>query len=276
METNDEKDECLYVCKRCGEECKSKANIKAHLTKGRMCPALIMNIPREHLLEMFNEYEKLLKDYPSYCVSCFKIFPHRQAKHRHTFVCTKDINTENQQLVTSFLERYHTIHKSLFGEMVPGLISFGDDIRYRDVLDDLGYEFIYFNLNACDLVTLAEGVFFGTIAKFKCVRFDANTLKFTVYKKGFWIGATKNEVLEYIYESALLILRTFRMWYRDTLDPIQGESRVYSETKHTRVAYFLDEGHEDSKDRTKVLIMHMFLAQNEFFARHLGLSGQSH
>lgn len=252
-----------FICKRCGDEFKTKAILKAHWTKKLTCDPLITNTSPNKLVELLEDYDKSLKDRPKHCETCFKIFTNRSSKTRH--VCVEDEGDidMNKNFIVEYEEKIRAKKTMIYGKLEPDLISFGDNIRYGDIIGPLGYDFLYMQLMACDIVTLVEAMFLGSIPRLQCIRFDPIKHVFSVYKKGFWVIASKEEVLDYMHEYALVVLRSFRLLYRDYEKESNGEASLYEQTRRSHVSDFLDDVYESVEDRNKKSIMRLFLRQEK-------------
>lgn len=254
-----------FTCKRCGDEFKTKATLKSHWSKKTTCDPDITNTSTAKLNEMLDDYDNAIKERPKYCETCFRIFVNRSSKARHACVTQTDQETEaDKKTIRDYEAALKAKRIAIYGEVIPDLISFGDNIHYGDIIGALGYDFLYMQLMACDVVTLVEAMFFGEIARLKCIRFDSIKHLFTVYKKGYWVPASKDEVLDYMHEYALVVLRSFRLLYRDYEKEASGVASLYEQTRRTHVADFLDDMYENVEDHNKKSIMRLFLrTQNQ-------------
>lgn len=246
----EEQDEIQIICKRCGEDFKRKDTLRNHWMKKKPCQPHIYDLSCVHLMRVLYAYEQCVKQMPRYCTQCYKVFEHRYLKSRHQ--CTNVIDENSKTFIENHIKKILSLELYLFGKTTPGLLSFGSEILYRDVMKFLGFKQLYALFLEMNLVDLIKAVFLNGPQKFRFIIFDKQNELFKVHKKGFWVQESCEDVIDYLYDTGLLIFRSFYILCRD------ADCQIFKEARPTKINLFLNSGHEFSMIQTKEDILDMF------------------
>lgn len=99
----------MFGCKRCGHECKTKANLISHLKRKNVCDPEFEDISQEALIEELckKDYNEVTFD----CQFCNKKFNSYKNKWRHTKICPKAPDKDEGKVVP--LKQYNELKEKL-------------------------------------------------------------------------------------------------------------------------------------------------------------------